>query len=297
MATGNTVTDSLSDSLPTAIASARIVREQKGIMTQLVDKETLANNTGLTWNEISLAQLTAQSVTEQTELDNPQQLSDTLFSVTPTVIGIQTLITDRVGRRLSSKSIAKFGSLAQNAMQRKKDIDGLTAVDGATTALGTAGASLVSGLIRAGKARITSNTTEPNFTGQINCVLHGFQIKDIEDEIIVPTSGALVVGSLAGDLADKTFTDGFQGMVGGVKIHEDGNIEINATTDDAKGGIFARDALVLVQGHSPRSETRREHHIGGGASSVFMYDEYAYGERSAGNWLYEIISDATTPTT
>jgi len=27
-----------------------------------------------------------------------------------------------------------------------------------------------------------------------------------------------------------------------------------------------------------------------------MYDEYAYGERSAGNWLFEVISDATTPT-
>ena len=96
MASGNTVTDSLADSLPTAIAKARQVREQRGVMTQLVSKETLANNTGLTWNEISLAALTAQSVTESTELDNPQQLSDTLFSVTPTVVGIETLITDRV---------------------------------------------------------------------------------------------------------------------------------------------------------------------------------------------------------
>ncbi len=77
-------------------------------------------------------------------------------------------------------------------------------------------------------------------------------------------------------------------------IHEDGNITISSNA--AKGGVFSKDALVLVQGHSPRSETERRPAIGGGASAVFLYDEYAYGERSAGNWLYEVISDATTPT-
>ncbi len=294
MASGNTVTDSLADSLPTAIAKARQVREQRGVMTQLVSKETLANNTGLTWNEISLAALTAQSVTESTELDNPQQLSDTLFSVTPTVVGIETLITDRVGRRLSSKSIAQFGGLAQNAIQRKKDQDGLTAVDGATTQLGSSGASLVTGHIRAARSRITSNTTEPNFGATINAVFHGFQIKDIEDEILVQSSGALQADSLGTTYADKTFVNGFRGMVGGVNIHEDGNLTI--TSNAAKGGVFSKDALVLVQGHSPRSETERRPAVGGGASAVFLYDEYAYGERSSGNWLYEVISDATTPT-
>jgi hypothetical protein len=55
-------------------------------------------------------------------------------------------------------------------------------------------------------------------------------------------------------------------------------------------------AIVGVQGHDLKKETRRMPHIGGGADDIFMYDEYAYGERSPGNWLYEIYSDATTPT-
>jgi len=29
---------------------------------------------------------------------------------------------------------------------------------------------------------------------------------------------------------------------------------------------------------------------------LYHYDEYAYGERSSGNWLYEVISDALAPT-
>tara|TARA_R100000808_G_C2149511_1_gene157932 strand:- start:310 stop:498 length:189 start_codon:yes stop_codon:yes gene_type:complete len=59
--TGNTTTSALSDSLPTVIASARIVREYEGTMTsdQVVDKVTLDENTGTVWNEVRLDKLTA----------------------------------------------------------------------------------------------------------------------------------------------------------------------------------------------------------------------------------------------
>ena len=53
---------------------------------------------------------------------------------------------------------------------------------------------------------------------------------------------------------------------------------------------------MLVQGRSPRTATVRREDIGGGATVVYLYDEYAYGERSAGNWLFEVYSDATAPT-
>ncbi len=290
MSTGNTITDSLADSLPTVIASARIVREQEGSMPQLVDMVTLGTGIGLTWNEISLAALTATAVTETTVLDNPQQLSDTLFSITPTVIGIETLITDRVALRISKNVFAKTGGLAQNAMQRKKNQDGITVLDGATTSLAGAGTTLTSGYITAAKARISSNATEIG-KPPYRAALHGFQIKDIQDELLAGV-GTYVVGE---GLTARIFTEGFMGRVGGVEIYEIGDITIDSSSD-AKGGVFAKEAIVLVQGRSPRAETRRRPNIGGGATSIYHYDEYAYGERSAGNWLYEIYSDATAPT-
>lgn len=73
-------------------------------------------------------------------------------------------------------------------------------------------------------------------------------------------------------------------MISNVQVYEDGNITIDAS-DDAKGGVFAMEAIVLVQGRRLKTETRREPDIGGGATSLWIYDEYAYGERSAGNWL------------
>ena len=259
-------------------------------MPNLVDKVTLSEGTGTSWREVTMAQLTAQTVTETTRLDNPQQMSDTLLTITPTVVAIQTLITDRVAARISPVAYAKVGNLAQNAIQRKKDEDGLTVLDGATTNLAGDGTTLTSGHIAAAGHRITSNATEPG-NEPIRAVLHGFQIKDLFDEI---TAGVGTYNLQEGPTA-RVFAEKYQGMIANVQIYEDGNISIDSS-DDAKGGVFAQEAIILVQGISPHTETRREPHIGGGATSVFLYDEYAYGERSAGNWLYEIYSDATSPT-
>ena len=109
MASGNTTTGSLADSLPTVIASARIVREYEGVMPQLVEKQTLGEGIGTIWNEVRFAKLEAQDITETETHDNPQQVSDTLFSVTPTVTCVETCITDRVAARISKNAYAKIG--------------------------------------------------------------------------------------------------------------------------------------------------------------------------------------------
>jgi hypothetical protein len=290
MAAGDTITQSLADSLDTVVASARQVREYEGVMPNLVDKVTLGEGTGLSWREVDMAQLTAQAITETTILDNPQQMSDSLRTITPTVTGIQTLITDRVATRLNPKAYAQLGSLAQNAIQRKKDEDGLTVLDGATNSLPGAGNTLTSGHIASAVYRVSSNTTEPA-NPPYRCVLHGFQIKDIFDEIVV----GIGTYNVPEGLTARVFAEGFRGQVANAQIYEDGNISID-DDDDAKGGVFAQEAIVLVQGRASRATSVRREDIGAGATVVYLYDEYAYGERSAGNWLYEILSDATAPT-
>ena len=290
MAAGDTITQSLTDSLDTVVASARQIREFEGVMPNLVDKITLAEGTGLSWREVSMDALTAQTVTETTVLDNPQQMSDSLMTITPTVTGIQTLITDRVASRLNPKAYAQLGSLAQNAIQRKKDEDGLTVLDGATTSLPGAGNTLTSGHIASAVYRISSNTTEPG-NPPYRCVLHGFQIKDIFDEIVQ----GIGTYNVPEGLTARVFAEGFRGQIANAQLYEDGNISIDGN-DDAKGGVFAQEAIILVQGRAPRTATVRREDIGGGATVLYLYDEYAYGERSSGNWLYEIMSDATAPT-
>jgi len=235
MASGNTTTDALADSIPTMIASARIVREFAGVMPNLVDRQRLDENTGTVWNEVSMAKLSAQAVSENTELDNPQQMEDTLFSITPTVVGVHTVITDRVAMRISSNAYAQTGSLAQNAIERKKDQDGITAIDGATTALGAAGNALDSGEIAAAAYRITSNTTEPAPANvPIHAVHHGFCLKDIDDELIASGLDASTSGApLTDGISVEAYQNRYRGTIAGARLYEDGNISIDGD-DDAK---------------------------------------------------------------
>ena len=295
--TGNTTTSNLSDSLPTIIASARIVREYEGTMTSdsVVDKVTLDENTGTIWNEVRLDKLTAQGVSETTMLDNPQQMSDSLLSLTPTVAGIQTIVTDRVYRRLSSNVLAQIGVLGQNALQRKKDKDGLTQLDSFSTALCGAGATLTVGHISAGQSRIFGNTTEPAPPGNVSVVLHPFQLKDIQDQLTVgiTTTASNGAGSVDG-LTAEMIRNGYSGQLFNANVFTDGNISIDSS-DDAKGGIFHQMAIILVEGHAPKAENRRRPDIGGGAEEIFLYDEYIFGERRD-EWGYDLYSDATAPT-
>ena len=287
---GWTTTSALADSLDDIRSSARIVREYEGAVPQLVEHQTLGEGIGLSWQELKYDQLTAQAVTETTELDNPQQVADSLISITPTVVGLETFITDRVQKRISKKGYAKMGSLGQNAIQRKKDEDGLVLFASATgTSDPGAGVTLSSGYIASASANITGNTTEPGHP-PIRCVLHPFQIKDLYDELVAGV-GTYVVGE--GPTA-RVFSQGWNLPVAGCEIYPDGNITIDGE-GDAKGGVFAQEGIILVQGRAPRVIPVRNEKRGGGGHHVYHYDEYAFGIRLS-NWVYLMESDATAPT-
>ena len=95
-------------------------------------------------------------------------------------------------------------------------------------------------------------------------------------------------------IAAETYQNRCRGTIAGARIYEDGNVPIVATTL-TKNGVFSQMALILVEGRSPYVETKRMPELGGGATALFHYDEYAYGERSSGNWLVEVHMDATEP--
>jgi len=287
MAAGNTTTGALADSLDTIQAAARSRRQFDGVMPQLVDRVELDANTGTSWREILLANLSAQAVTENTVLDNPQQYDDSAITITPEMVQIQTFITDKSSRNLNSKVLAKMGAMPGEAMMRKKDQDGLTAAD-ASTQLGAAGSPVQTGDVAAARYRITSNATEPG-PMPISGVFHGFAIKDFYDELVGGTGSYPVPDGATATV----FQSGFNLPIANVTIYEDGNISIDGS-DDAKNFVFSKMAWVLVEGMTIRTETRREPHIGGGGDSLFLTDEYAYGLRNS-NWTFEVIGDATAP--
>lgn len=288
---GETTTGSLTDSQPYVIASARIVREFEGVYRRTCDIRDQAKGEGLSWNEISLGQLNASDITETTRNENAQNIADTLFAITPSMTQILIKITDRTYRRIAQVVTSKFGQLAGNAMARKKDEDYLDLFSTFSTGAspGT-GAPMSFGHVTAAVSRIGSNAVEPS-SAPIYTVLHGFQIKDIQDEILAGV-GTYTVPT---GMTEETFRKGFRGTVANSNVFEDGNIAVNATPD-ARGATHSKDAVVCVLGMGIKTEPRRDPGFGGGADELFMTDEYGFGERSAGNWAYGHLSDATAPT-
>jgi len=285
-----TVTSQLDASLPTAITSARLVREQEGDMPGLVERRTLGKGMGDTWHEVSYAKLVAMAVTETTTNDNIQQVSDTDFNIKPTMVQIATMLTDKVGRNITRNGLREIGKLGQNAMQRKKNLDGLTTIDATgSTQLGAAGASMTFGLVAAGASNVTGNTTEPGHQ-PIRFVAHPFQMKDIYDQFTAPVG----TYDISEGATFRVFKEGFKGMINTAQSFENGDLTIDSS-DDAKAGVFAKEGIVLVQEMTPRMETERMPRKGGGSTIITHTDSYAYGIRQ-NQWVHEIISDALAPT-
>lgn len=292
---GPTTTGSLTDSLPTVIAEARIVREYKGVWQDTTEVRKLKEGTGLNWNEIALNQLQAQDITENTTNENAQTLSDFLLTITPQMTQILVKISDRTYRRIASVVSSKIGELAGNAMARKKDEDYLALFSTFSTGAspGT-GAAFTHGHIGAAVSRIQGGVAEPSMA-KIYTVIHAYQVYDIQRQI-TPGSGTLASGH-SDKLAEENFRKGFKGECNGSLVMVDGNIAINSTPD-ARGATHAKDAVVAVQGMSLKHETRRDPSFGGGADEIFLTDEYAFGERASGTnpWAFAHLSDATAPT-
>ena len=274
---------------------ARLVQEQKGRVRDTVDRITLGKNIGNTWSEVDFAKLVASSVTETTDnIDSPEQLSDSLISITPTDSGIHILYTDRVADRViaQSSAIVRSGVLGMNAILRKEDLDGITQGRSASTDLGSAGSALTSTLVRHSKYRISSNVTEPN-AGPYHMQHHGFALADIDDELSAPLGTYEITSGMSADTIMNSYTSAPR-MLGGVFVHENGNMTIDGS-DDTEGFTYGRAGIILVEGQGIRTEVLRRPNIAGGSTSVFMYYEFAWGFRSSGNWSFSITADATAP--
>ena len=290
MASGDTFVAQVEAGLDTMVASARRRRQfPTNVMARVVDRQTLKEGTGTSWREFLTENLTASNYNENDIIDNPQQIDGAILSATPQLVAIQTFIGKRVQARLDSKAFATFGALAQEAIDRKKNVDGHAMFASATTTLCGTGTTLSYGHIDAAVRRITSDATEPG-PMPIAAVLHGYGIYDIESEI----KAGLGTYPIPEGMTAEVFRNGFQGMIASANVYEDGLIAVDSTPD-ARGGVFSKMAILLVQGISPWRDTRYEPQKGYGGMSVWLKDEYVYAERSAGNWLFGILHNASAP--
>ncbi len=294
MASGETTTGSLSDALPQVVSEARIKKEFEGTWRRTCDIKKQQPNTGLSWTEFSLDKVSRQDITETTDNRNFQQLSGSLQSIEPTMNQIIIKVTDRTYRKIASVVKGKFGGLAGNAMNRGDDEDYLSLFSTfATTNSPGSGNPMSFGYVSSAKVNITSNVTEPSMA-EVFTVLHGRQIKDIQDEVLAGVGTYTIpVG-----MTEEVFRKGFAGTVAGSNVFEDGNITVDGTPD-ANGATHSREGVIAAVGMEIKSEADRDLYYGGGADVISLTNEIAFAERKSGTtqvWAYRHFSDATAPT-
>lgn len=293
MPTGETTSTSLADSLPSIVTSARQVREFPTGFVSTVDRQNLPKGSGVAWREVVLARLTAQAVGQTTPLDNPQEITDTLFSIEPEMVGIHTILTRKVMDQISRNAFGQIGTLMQNAIQRKKELDGFAVYDGATFSQPGAGVTLTSGVISALVTQIRGNATEhANMEETVYAWGHPYQLHDLQAEL----GAAVGTYTIQPGQTAEAYEKGIRAitMVGGAEIKMGGNIRIDAA-DDAHGGAHAKTGIVLVEWDFTDQYTEVLKNRGG-AEAAWLYDGYAFGERSSGTLLGRVLSDAVAPT-
>jgi len=292
---GDSDTGALADSLPSLIHGARLVREQVGQdFVSSVDRKQLPMGTGRTWNEIDLAKIDAQAVPEGSKLDNPQRLADTLLSIEPLRYGTHIIVTSEAAHYVSANVVSEWGSLLQNSIQRNKDRVGLNLYDGATVTGGGTTTTLTSGVIAAMVAQIQGDTNESALTTEeIYTFLHSFQIHDVRTEL----TGGVGTYPLAAGITSEAFAKGQKVVeaIGGAVVRRDNNVRIDSTPD-GHGGVHARSGIVLVEVSGKKRDFTDTPANRGGDQMLWLYDWFGFGERSAGNLMKRVLSDATAPT-
>ena len=278
----------LAQSLPYVIQSARLTNVYAGVMPRLVDRRTQGQGEGLDWNEIALANLTAQDMTNTTRNENFQLLSDTKTSVRESLVGLSIKITDHAQRRWSKNVATMVGDLGQRAMSTKKDKNLLAIGSSASTDLGTAGNPMTSSLVGAGVNRVRSNRTEPNADSPVYVVMTGPHKFDIEEELNAGIGTYPIPAGLTADV----FRGGFSGSLRQAEAYVDDNLTVDSA-DDAIAMVFAGGrggGIIHVEAES-RAVNIRDEYLSDGADVMLMTQRYATGIRQQ-TWVYAITADS-----
>jgi len=251
--------------LPSIVAEALFVANERSIMRGLVRNYTMAQGQGKTVTVPTYAKSTAAQLTEGTALTNTAITTGSSV-LTVQEVGLMTSISDLAMIASASNVVADIGRLFGEAVARKMDQDlaglfsSFSTVVGSNTTAATA-AKLFEAIA---KLRAAGYDT----TADCAVVLHPEVAYDLKASI---TSTFAAPASMVGNSA---LENGYIGMLGGVPVYETSNIV--STAGDSIGGLFHRDALGLAMMSDVKIETQRQAALRGW--DIVGSALYAFGE-------------------
>lgn len=249
---GSTTT-TLNDLLPSIVAEAMFVANERSIMRGLVKNYTLGAGQGKTVTVPVYPQVTAAAITEGDLISN-SEVSTAGAVLTVQTNAIRTMVSDLTVAGSASNVVADLGRLFGEAIARKIDKDltalfaGFSAGDGDYTTAITAEA------IFKAAAKLRGAGVDP--AGMV-CVLHPEIAFDLKKALTTSGNVAFTAGGNFGDAANQAMVNGYVGQLAGVPIFETSNIDFVTNAGDFPGAVFHRDALGLAMIGDVQIETAR----------------------------------------
>jgi N4-gp56 family major capsid protein len=248
---GSTTT-TLNDLLPSIVAEAMFVANERSIMRGLVKNYTLAAGQGKTVTVPVYPQVTAAALTEGDLISNTE-VSTTGATLTVATNAIRTMVSDLSVAGSSSNVVADLGRLFGEAIARKIDKD-LTALFASfSNGDGDYTTAITAEVIFKSAAKLRGQGVDP--TGMV-CVLHPEVAFDLKKALTTNGNVAFTAGAF-GDAANQAMINGYVGMLAGVPIFETSNIDFVTNAGDFPGAVFHRDALGLAMIGDVQIETAR----------------------------------------
>ena len=291
MATGISVssTSNLSNGQRIFIESAKEAFEPAAPDPDLIESERI--ETGVKqWDISTFSRLSqATALTEGVDLSDVQQLSTNTLQLTPAEHGMIVTISNRLKRRQGDSSVVGVaGRQIGGSLRRRQASDVIALYDGFSKSVVGASTTLDITHFRGAVAYLlTDNDTAYGPAPMpLQAALHIEQISDIIADISDPGTTEARTG-LSAEMLQRWWRG--SDRLYGIPIYHSGNITIDSA-DDAKGGIFASEALYMVVAND--ADVTEEDDNSLRATEYGIFQEWAEGERADSHGV-EVFSDAS----
>ena len=276
---GSTTT-TLNDLLPSIVAEAMFVANERSIMRGLVKNYTLAAGQGKTVTVPVYPQVSAAAITEGDLISNTE-VSTAGATLTVATNAVRTMVSDLSVAGSSSNVVADLGRLFGEAIARKIDKDLTALFAGFSAGEGDYTGQITAEAIFKSAAKLRGAGVDP--AGMV-CVLHPEVAFDLKKALTTSGNVAFTAGGVFSDAVNQAMVQGYVGTLAGVPIFETSNIDYVTNAGDFPGAVFHRDALGLAMIGDVQIETARR--IDYLSTEVVASCHYGVGELQDGLGRY-----------
>ena len=290
MATGISIssTSNLSSGQKILVASAREAYEPAAPDPDLVENHRIPQG-HKQWDILTYARLTsAQALTEGVDLSSSQQLVANSLSITPAEHGIIATLSRRLIRRQGDTSVVSTaGKMLAASLRRRQASDVISLYDGFSKSTPGAGNAIDITTFRGAVAYLLTDNSSSYGPAPLplHAALHIEQISDIILDISDPGAVASARFGLSAEMMQRWWKG--SDRLYGVQVFHSGNIE--RSSNDSKGGLFAKEALAMVMANNADSTEQEDHSLR--ATEYGIFQEWGEGERADVHGV-EVYSDA-----